>query len=343
MRVIHTHDYPFFAIMGEYMKERFGSKLVVFSSVLAASVFALAGVLFVQPYVFYDLNSASAVAGGAPTASSTVIVSNAAPTVSNVVLNNATSIVLTANATTVIRVTADITDNNGCSEITDATATIMLYRANITSSTCRTSANNQNCYVLTQYTATSSCSASVTVLTTSTFGVYYFAQATDASSSNSGTNWIATVIARDTGNTTGTADSGTSELLTLTALDVTTSSLNYGTLAASSTTGSTNQNATSTNAGNSSTTLQLSANSTLTSGSNSIPTSSQRYSTSSFTFQGTSTALTASPATVSGFLLTVPTSTTNVARTTFWGLIIPAGTATGTYNGVNLFTSLFQE
>lgn len=257
------------------------------------------------------------------------------------VVNAGSNITLTANATTAVNVNATITDNNGCADIQNGTTTVLLYRSGITSSTCLTTANDLNCYRATNFTASSTCSANA-VNTTTTFGVQYFAQATDASSSFSAQNWLATVIFKDQNNGTGTADSPGVEVLTLTAINVTTSSINYGTVTAGTDTGATNQNATSTNAGNSSTTLQLRASATLTSGANSISTSSQRYSTSSFTYAGTSTALTDTLVTVSGFFLTAPTSSTNVAQTTFWGLTVAGGTPTGTYTGTNVFGALFQ-
>jgi hypothetical protein len=278
---------------------------------------------------------------------STVVVGAATPSITGVNINgtNPSTITLTANATTSINVEATISDNNGCGDITVGTATILLYRSGVGSSTCFSAPNNLNCYTATAFTASSTCSAG-TVNTTTTFNVYYFAQATDASSSFPGQNWIATVDFTTPDNTTGTTDSthatSSNVISTLTAINVTTSSINYGTLSASSTTGSVNQVATTTNAGNSSTSLQLSAAATLTNGVNVIATSSQAYSTSTFTYPGTSTALTASPVTVSGFVLTSPTTTTNVAQPTFWGLLIPNGTATGTYNGTNQFTALFH-
>ncbi len=285
-------------------------------------------------------------AGSTVTATSTVIVGNATPVVSAVTVNAGSAITLTANATTAINVVATITDNNGCGDITNGTTTVLLYRSGITSSTCMTTANNLNCYQATVFTASSTCAAN-TQNTTTTFGVYYFADSTQdagsATSSFPSQNWLATVIFKDANNGTGTADSSGVDLNVLTAINVTTSSINYGTLSASSTTGSTNQLATSTNAGNSTTTIRLSANSTLTKGADFITTSSQRYSTSSFTFSGTSTALTASPVTVLGFTLVTPTSTTNVSKSTYWGLEVVAGIATGTYSGVNLFTSLYID
>jgi hypothetical protein len=273
---------------------------------------------------------------------SQVIVGIAAPTITAVSVNHGSSINLTANTTTNVDVNATIGSSNGCSEITNGTTTILLYRSGVTSSTCATTPNNLNCYTLTAFTASSTCAAG-SQNTTTTFAVQYFAQATDASSSFSGQTWFATILFRTPDNTTGTGDSSPGQTLnTLLALNVTTSSINYGTLNANTNTGSTNQTATSTNAGNASTTLQLFALSTLTAGANTIPTSSQGYSTSTFTYPGTSTALSASAVTVSGFVLTSPTSTTNVAKATFWGLSVPNNQPTGTYAGTNVFQALFQ-
>lgn len=273
---------------------------------------------------------------------SQVVVGTSAPTVSSVSVNGGGSITLTANATTSISVNATITDTNGCSEITGGTSTILLYRSGVTSSTCLTTANNANCYQATLFTASSTCSAG-SQNTTTTFGLYYFANATDGSSSFSGQTWMASVIFKTTDNTTGTADSAGVTLNTLTAINVTTSSINYGTITANTNTGGTNQLTTVADAGNSSSSLQLAAQATLASGSNSIATSSQVYSTSTFTYAGTSTALTASNVTVSGFVLTTPTSTTNVSGTVYWGLNVPNGTPTGTYSGTNAFTALWHS
>lgn len=282
-------------------------------------------------------------AGGTQTVSSTVVVANAAPTVSSVVVNAGSDIVLTASTTVNVNVTAVVDDTNGCNDITQGTTTVMLYRSGITSSTCITTANNNNCYRATAFTASSTCSAT-SINTTTTFAVYYLADATDSSNTQfSAQNWLATVIFKDPQNATGSADSSGVEVLSLSALDVTTSSINYGSMNASSTTGSTNQVATTTNAGNTSTTLWLKANQTLVSGSNSIATSNQRYATTTFTCCGaTGTGLSETLTKVTGFILTKPTAiATPVQGASFWGLEINAGQATGTYTGQTLFQAVF--
>lgn len=316
-----------------YMKlisyERFGG--------LVVSLIVLVGVsLLFQGAVFVDVPNVFAA-----TASSTVVVGNAAPSVTNVTLNNASSIILTANTTTNVSINATISDNNGCGDVTSGTSTILLYRSGITSSTCMTTTSNLSCYLATAFTASSTCTNGSTN-TTTTFAVYYFANATDSSSSYSTQNWIATVVFRDANFDTGSSDSSGQELLTLTALNVTTSSINYGSLSASSTSGAVNQVTTSTNAGNSSTSLQLSTFATLFGPAALASNTTQTYGTSTFTFQGTSAFLTLTATNVTGFFLTTPTTTTNVAQPVYWGITIPAGTPTGTYNGVNLFTATFQ-
>ena len=312
-----------------YLHGRKFSKLIVLGSVLVSS-FLIAQTIY---------------AGSSVT--STVTVSTATPVISSVNIDgtNPATITLTANATTSVNVEATLSDVNGCGELTGGTTTILLYRSGVTSSTCFSASSNLNCYIATSFSTSSVCSAG-SEITTTTFNVYYFAQATDASSSFPNQNWMATVTFRTPDNTTGTTDSTNSTssnvISSLIAINVTTSSINYGTLSASSTTGGVNQVATTTNAGNSSTSLQLSALATLTNGVNSIPTSSQAYSTSSFIYPGTSTALTSGLVLVNGFLLTSPTTTVNVLQPTYWGLLVPNATPTGTYNGTNQFTALWH-
>jgi hypothetical protein len=201
---------------------------------------------------------------------SSVVVGTSAPQVSSVSVNGGTAITLNANATTNVNVVATVTDANGCTEITPGTTTVLLYRSGIASSTCVTT-NSLNCYVATAFTASSTCSGTGTQNTTTTFPVQYFAQATDGSSSFSGQTWMATVRFTTLDNTTGTADSSGVVLNTLTAINVTTSSINYGAITANTNTGSTDQLTPVTNVGNSSTSLQVDGSPTLTSGSNTIP------------------------------------------------------------------------
>jgi len=114
---------------------------------------------------------------------------------------------------------------------------------------------------------------------------------------------MATVIFNDSAHATGTGDStsvtSTNEIATLVAINIPTSSLNYGLFTPSSTTSSTNQLANIENAGNATNTIQVQGTA-LTSGGTSLATSSQHYATSSFTFGGGETALSDTATTITG-------------------------------------------
>lgn len=290
---------------------------------------------------------ATAFGAASSTVTSEVVVGHATPTVSAVSLNHGTTpLVLTPNATTSFDINYTVTDNNGCSNINTNNMTSTAFRNGV-NSTCAVpspTTSNQNCYLFVASTrSTSTCQSLVTINVTDTVQIWYFADSTNGTSSTfPNDNWEAYATAGDTTNATGSATSTGVEVNVLTAVNVATSSINYGTIAANANTGSTNQTATTTNAGNSSTTLQLYALSTLTSGANSLATSSQHYATSTFTFGGAEQSLTDTAATVSGFLLTNPTSTSFVQSPTFWGITIAAGKPTGTYTGTNVFSPLFQ-
>ncbi len=272
--------------------------------------------------------------------SMTVTVAPSPVTVSAVGIASST-ITLTPATTTAMNVFATISDTSGCAAITGGTTTVALYRYGV-SSTCMSGATSSlNCYLLTAFTASSTCAAN-SVNTTTTFNLYYFAQPTDGSSSFSGQGWQAAVIFKDASNATGTATSPTSTMSTLAAINVTTSSISFGNLAP----GVTSATSTTiiTNAGNSSTTLKLSASSVLTLGSFTIGADYEHYATTSFTWSsaGSDVHLSTTSVAVSGFVLTAPTSTTNVQSSLFWALQPPLGTASGTYAGVNQFTAIYS-
>lgn len=273
---------------------------------------------------------------------SQVTVGNATPVVSGVLINGGNPITLVASSTVNVNVGFTVTDANGCSDVfTSGTTTILLYRSGISSSTCNSSQNSLNCYKVSA--SSNSCvGTSSSAVATGTIPVQFFAEATDASSTFPAQNWLATAIAQDGSAAQGTADASGVELNTLTAINVATAAIGYGTVPAGTDTGAVTQTAIVNNVGNSSTTLQVSANPTLTSGPNIISTSSQRYASSTFTFPGASISLSGIPTNFAGFVITAPTSTATNGKTTFWGLQVPNGTPTGTYSGVNVFTALFQ-
>lgn len=300
----------------------------------------LPGAIFVVLFALVGFVAISTVL--AATVTSSVVVGNATPIVSAVLTNGGNPITLTASTTQNVNVTFTVTDANGCGDVfTSGTTTVLLYRSAITSSTCNSTQNPLNCYKV-GITANSCVGTSSTATATATIPVYYFAEATDASSSFPAQNWLATVIASDASVAVGTADATGVEVNTLTAFNLTTTTIGYGVVPAGTDTGATNQIVGANNVGNSSTTLQVSASQTLTSGSNIIATSSQKYSSSAFTYSVGGTGLSGTPTTIAGFTITGSTSTAVNGKNTFWGLQVPNGTPTGTYTGASVFTALFQ-
>ena len=257
------------------------------------------------------------------------------PTVSNILLNGGSNITLTPNATTAVAIVASATDPGGAGNISFATGTI--YRTSL-GQAC--SSNGANCYQIPSSRCVWSGSRSTV---TCIADIYYFAQSTgNASASFPSDSWTGAITIT---NGSGGTDNGTSSVVqmnVLSAINVTTSSINYGTITASSTTGGTNQMTVVQNVGNSSTTLQISGTA-LVKGINLIATSSQHYATSSFSYGGLEQSLNSTPTIVPGFLLTSPTSTGAVQNAIYWGLAVGAGAPTGTYNGTTTFTAIFSQ
>jgi hypothetical protein len=254
------------------------------------------------------------------------------PTVTNVVLNNTNPIVLTPGTTTMVSVTASTTA--GTNPLLYATSTI--YRTGVGSNCV---ANDLNCYQI----PSSSCmfsGASTTV--TCSVPIWYFAQATDASSSYPTDSWSGTITVADSGGGIASGTSTGVTMNTLLAINVTPASISYGTLVPGANTGSTDQTTVVADVGNASSTLDLSGTAFTGSGG-SMATSSQHYATSSFTFGGTESPLSDVPAAVSGFLLAAPTSTASVQGTTYWGDQVPSGFPTGTYTSTITFTGVFHS
>ena len=243
-------------------------------------------------------------AAGQTTVSRDVTVATSlAPVISTVVVNGGSNITLTANTTTTISVNFTVTYFTGCGHVFyEGNVTTTLYRSGV-SGGAACAANTLNCYVVS--TSTHNCSGPASTSTsaraTSTFQIYYFADATDASSTYPSEGWLATVTARDGSSTTDTANSAQLELNSLLALELATSSLNYGSVDRGYNTTSTNQVSELQNAGNTSSTIRVSGTA-FVSGANSFATSSQHYATSTFTFGGAEQALQSAATLVAGFL-----------------------------------------
>lgn len=254
-------------------------------------------------------------------------VTNAIPTVSGVVLNHGNAITLTANTTTTVDLNFTVSDNNGCGDVFFSGARVArVFRSGVSSSCTAfgvTATSTLNCYALVSATdftdnCPSATSSQVSANVTGTVQIYYFAEATDASSSFPTENWVAQVGARDGSNATGTAVSSGVELNTLLALRTATGTLNYGLLSPGATTTG-DYSVSVVSAGNSSSSLRVSGVDLIDGGGHSIPVGNQHYATGTFTFGGTEQVLSGVANSVAGFLISRPPLTSWATTTAISG------------------------
>jgi hypothetical protein len=272
----------------------------------------------------------------ADTASTSVTVGNATPTVSSVTFNNSSAITLVENTTRTVYATSTVSDGNGCSTIVGVTTDF--YRSGLTAGSCDTpgEANANNCYSRASCTVVAgSCTGGVDTAAdyVCSAALQYYADPTDTGTYSAQT-WTATTYVTDLSATSSA--SASVELNTLAALDVT-SSISYGTLAANTDTGVVNSTTTVTNTGNTNIDPDLSGTN-MTSGGDTIAVGQQKYSATNFTYSGGGTTLTTSPTSLN---LTLPQRTSGVVTSNaYWGIGIPAGTPSGSYTGTNTFTAV---
>lgn len=261
-------------------------------------------------------------------------VTNVAP-VSSAVDITETTITLTEATHTHVAVTATVTDNNGCAEITGVTA--KLFRTGVTDgATCAT--NPSNCYAavaMTQATCTD------TIATyTGDIEVQYYADPTDASTYSADT-WSVHIIPSDAAGagTAGTDD--TAEMATLVALDVSTP-IAYGALAYSAITADTTAfDTTVTNTGNQATIgvqVKSGAATAMACDVGTIPVGNEKYDDVSTTAYASKIALTAGDVTVAD--VSAASGASGNTDTVGWGLQMPATGVSGTCAGTIVFTAL---
>jgi hypothetical protein len=270
------------------------------------------------------------------------------PSISNVQFNGGSAITLTPNATTSISLSYTVSDYsiNGCSDVFTSGHVTSTAFLDIASSTCENNptANNLNCYVASFAGGVNSCggSSSTSATATDTLNIYYLARSSGvASSSYPSSHWYGYVSIKTQSGVTSTAQSGPVDMLALSALNTSTSSINFGPVLPNTNTGSTNKTIVVSNVGNVSTTPQLSGT-VFVKGSNSFATSSEHYATSSFTFGGSERQMSDSPTTITGLVLPAPAIVnSNPSSTIYFGLQVPFAVPSGTYTSTTTFTGMF--
>lgn len=284
------------------------------------------------------------------------VVNNVAPSVSSVTLNGGSAITLTESTTTTVSMTASVTDNNGCrnkGNTADEISSVKgyLYRSGITYTGCDTAgeANNNNCYPELTCSA-GTCTNGITTYTCSA-NVQYYADPTDYNyCSIQGLmyryeNWLTTFNAVDDNSASGNATLGTGVELNSLVGFTTQSLIDYGELSAGGVNDPLDKTTVITPTGNapfhvniSGTKLCTDYSTCSTSGKTPLDIAQQKYSLVTSTAYASGTALSATP-TKALIGVTKPNNGTVTTKTIWWGVSIPIGTVSGTYNGVNTLTA----
>jgi hypothetical protein len=282
-------------------------------------------------------------------ATSTYTVINVAPYISYVKLmpNDGNEIQLALKATTTV-VTASSTENvvdqNGCTDMLGATSTIYW---SVVSNGYSCTADDDKCYkiastscTITDCTGDDDANATVTCTTSMAF----HAMPTDGSSYYATTTWYAAIFAFDealTGATSSKDNGGGTDVKTNTALEVDETLIQYGLVQAGSDTGTSTATTTVNNIGNSPLDCYL-YGINMIKGGDTIEIWNQKHDLNAyFDYNTQGTNATSTPSSAPHLQdLDAPkpyTGNTNIFDYAYWGIGVPGGRPSGTYEGLNTF------
>ncbi|MDO8522782.1 MAG: hypothetical protein Q7S12_00640, partial [bacterium] len=286
-------------------------------------------------YIFDNHSFASSPAS----LSSSFTVNNVAPVVSQVKLNNDSAISLTENATTSVPMQATVSDNNGCSDISTAIATVFRQA----SSTSCTAQDDNFCYFQMSLAITGCAAGAVDATSSANVDLWYHADATSGSVPFSSDIWDASTTATDNNSASHSATTTTPvEMNTTLGVADNTVGIEYGGISAGS--NSVTLNATSTLASTGNTSLDFNTTSTfMTSGANTIDPVFQEYSTTSAVAIGSGTKATSTADQVIDLDLPKTTATaTQATAGVYWGISVPSGQTSGTYAGETKYDAVLN-
>ena len=327
-------------------------------------------------------NHGHTASGGQQGVDAVMTISNAPPFVlgGDITLNNGADMALSvlAGETTGFDLSFIASDNNSCRtsvdafEIEDFEASV--FRTNITHSTCDSVGeyDANNCYTSTVPTTTwniictassTSCAsggADMTMQYDCTFPLWYIADPTIGVVPYDATTWSAAVAPVDNNNATGTMATGTTpqEMLALSAIELDTNAIPYGSLEPGDRTDPLVATTTIRAVGNVAIDERLTGEamcgtytSSVTcpnSASSTIPESYQVFATSSVTYgAASSSGFILSSTTQTELEINIPKSTSTVIQAsgvTFWGIEVPISiTLAGAYTGENTFYGIVSE
>ena len=283
-------------------------------------------------------------ADGVNSAASTASVTNVVP-VSSAVDITLAAIDLTEATHTHVAVTATVTDNNSCEEITGVTA--KLFRTNVADgAACTTNLNN--CYAPVAMTIVDSgntCTAGGTDLSadyTASIEVQFYADATDTGAYEA-TTWSVHVIPSDAGGAGTAGTDNTAEMNTLTALNVT-ANIAYGELALGEDTDTDNETTTVSNTGNVDIDSELKSGAATTAMTcdplGSIPVANEKFGLTTGDWDGLTSLVGSTTHVNAGMDIHKTTDGTPLTDIIYWGLGMPANGVAGNCSGTVVFTAV---
>lgn len=251
-------------------------------------------------------------------------------------LNDGLDISLTSGTTTTVYATSTVTDLNGYSDLSTATATI--YRSGV-GAAC--SADPNNCYI---EASTSSCSFincsgnSCTLSCVAEFA--YHTDPTDAGTF-AGEEWFAFLEVEDSAGGVDFDTSAGVEVLTLRALDID-NAIAYGSLQVNADTGAFNPTTPVKNYGNEAIDVDVSGTDMADGFSSTIDATNQKFATTTFTYSSCTSCstLTTVGSSIEVDLAKPTAATPYVEDVLYWGIQIPFGTAGTPHEGTNTFTAV---
>jgi len=311
-------------------------------------------------YVFVVDSHGTAATGVAQGTQSNFTISNVAPVVSNVKLNNEGAITLVTKTVTNVPVTLTVEDNNGCSTTEVTSVVAYVYRSGVGSTNCDAAGEHNTNYCYTAISCTQdagSCTTGASATYTCQVPMQYYADPTTTDTLFPTQYWIATVTATDDDSAThtlsSTAQVDVNALLAFDVSDNTTTivaEINYGSLGVGEIANTTTlpQRLYTIPAGNvgldqkhHSVEANMCTNFPTCTGGTPIPIGQQHYALTAVAYSG-GTALTS---TATEIELNVPkiNAGTITNGSTWWGIQIPSATIPGTYTGQNTITSVMDE
>lgn len=276
----------------------------------------------------------------------TFTTNDVAPTIGSILLNNGNPILTNikgAASTTVWATSTSVSDQNGCIDLVGATSTLYMSSSTLGSNCV---ADDNKCYKLTSSNCTiSACAGGAIATVACSVQIAYHSIPTTGSGTNpyASYGWVSAISPYDGGPQSVLGTSSPVELVVNSALDVTETSIVYGTMIANTDTGATTTATTIVNFGNSPMGSDI-----IGTDMNKLPdviaANNQKFGVSNVTYASLTYNL--SSVTPQSVNLAIPrptSSAVNQSSSVYWGIFVPAGRPSGNYTGTNTFSAFWDS